>query len=127
MDLESGGNALQLRKKDTVTSTIRAFNGSGSSDTAQINGTATELIEHMTSGLVPTDVWDEDDLFEVADAAVSTVSVLTDLLLCMARPNRTEGVSRSAITNSEVPGSVADLVLKVEDLVAALNRESSVL
>ena len=117
---EPGQGALQVSEK-AIRDTIRDFNGTGSADTEQIKKTAMELVSHLRSGLVPAEAWDEDELTIVAEDTMDTVSVLLDLLLAMAQPNYSNGVSRAAIADSDVRGQLSTVTQKLEALSGVIN------
>lgn len=109
---------------ETVQATIRDFNGSGSADTVRIKRTAALLTQHLTSGMVAADVWDEDELSVLAEDTVDTMISLADLLIYMAEGTRTNGVSRTAIEDSEIHGPLSSLQDKLTDISRVLNRQS---
>lgn len=124
MDIDSEQNGIQISESE-VKRTISDYHLSGSSDTAQIKKTASLLGQYLTSGMVPVEVWDEDELSILAEETIDTMTALADLLIHMAEGTRTEGVSQKAITESEIHVPLAQVQQKLETLSRVVNRQSA--
>lgn len=124
MDIDSEQNGIQISEPE-VKRTISDYHLSGSSDTAQIKKTASLLGQYLTSGMVPVEVWDEDELSILAEETIDTMTALADLLIHMAEGTRTEGVSQKAITESEIHVPLAQVQQKLETLSRVVNRQSA--
>lgn len=63
---------------------------------------------------VEAGAWDQVDLAEVVDDTGDTVAELVDLVLAMAAPNETGGVSQQALRESDIQAILDDLMDKLE-------------
>lgn len=113
LGLQNTNGKLEI-KQETPEKVLRAFNGTGSSDVKQIRGTASELKIFLFAAGVEAGAWDQVDLAEVVDDTGDTVSELVDLLLAMAAPNETGGVSQQALRESDIQAILDDLMDKLE-------------
>lgn len=107
LGLQNTNGKLEI-KQETPEKVLRAFNGTGSSDVKQIRGTAYELKMFLFAAGVEAGAWDQVDLAEVVDDTGDTVAELVDLLLAMAAPNETGGVSQQALRESALREPNAD-------------------
>lgn len=112
------------RDSEELHRTLNEFNGSGAADAHQIKNTAGKLSNYLSTGKLDSQVWESEELAELAKDTVDVVTALADMLSLMADGTGTDGVSRIALGEAGVDQQVVEIISQLEELSVVIRQHS---